>query len=57
MLLEPLLDEVDRKGLKNLPSWKIILFIFVAVPLRILIAILKLLLYWFPLFIWSLIFN
>ena len=57
MVLEPLLDEVDRKGLKNLPCWKIILFIFVAVPLRILIAILKLLLYWFPLFIWSLIFH
>ena len=57
MVFESLIDEVDRKGLKNLPCWKIILFIFVAAPLRVLIAVLKWLFWYFPLLIWSLLFG
>ena len=57
MVFESLIDEVDRKGLRSLSCWKMILLIFVAAPLRILIAVLKWLFWWFPLFIWSLLFG
>ena len=51
MVFERLINEVDRNGFKSLPWWKKILFIFVVVPLRILLT------YWMTLDCWVYIYT